>query len=708
MLRKSSVLIGAIWYAIAVLIFAGCGYPPIAVTVLLPSSPNPAPVPVSYASAVSAPKPCAQPNVAPADLLSTPGYRQFEAYDLDASGSPVAGLRQSDFAIKDGSTTVPIAYFHQNGTETPASVVIVIDASESMATKINPRSDDVADKLRKALAKSIGGFGRCDEIGLVVSGGKYGSGLRPKDLGLPDSLSDVTLLTGFTTDHSVPLTALDNIVAAGPGNLNEAIHIGIRQFVGAYYPNRVMVIVTDGLDSRALSGSQRYFQLAKLSGVTTKVIAIGHEQIGASAFPASLKRTEALDIGAVSDFASTIHAAVMLAKPVNDDDGASLAQALDTIGKQIGDGYSVGVIAPAAGALTLSRINSSDNVVYANPVPMTIPAGESSAPEASKTSPAQCAPRAPTPSSITAKPGYTQLRVSVVDSKGNPVNGLTQSDFVIASDSKPLSVIYSREDKDGIPTSVLVAVDVSASMNEKLETAYPEIANIILGLNSCDEVGLLAFSKSATLVQPFTTDHYLVARRLASLKATGATGLYDTLNASAEILAKGKYPNRAIILVTDGIDNVSRASMSDVLKTLADHDVQVNVIGIGNPLSPLGIKLLPLGVLFLGDANPNVISGLAVQTGGVDYLAPSGYRNRKLVSTAASQVLAALGPGYDVGFTAPPGKLEELKISIANHPEYVVGIISVPTASSLIHLHAPAAETLNEVVDLWPIIVASH
>jgi Mg-chelatase subunit ChlD len=119
------------------------------------------------------------------------------------------------------------------------------------------------------------------------------------------------------------------------------------------------------------------------------------------------------------------------------------------------------------------------------------------------------------------------------------VHGLKASDFVVTSDLKPLSVVYSHEDKDGVPSSVLVAVDVSGSMHAKLDDVYPEIANVIVGLNSCDEVGLLAFSDRPILVQTLTTDHYAAAQRVPSLWVAGPTGLYDAINASAKIVAKG-------------------------------------------------------------------------------------------------------------------------------------------------------------------------
>ena len=687
MLRFTRVV--PIWYVILVLVLAGCPVAPSLILPLIPSSPSPAPA--GPAPAPLTRRPCPEPNGAPADLLANPRYLEFEAVDLDTSGAPATGLTQSEFIVKDGSLIYPIAYFHENTSGTPASIVIVLDAAETMVTKLGAGRGDTAFKVHAAFAKSLANFGHCDEIGLVVTGGKYAPGFHPTDSGLPASLSDVTTVSVLTTDRSVALTALENIVPAGPENLSEAIHLGVRLFVGAYYPARELVIVTDGLDSRALSAGERFFQTAKLYGITTEIIGIGREETSASSFPSSLQRSEALDLNAVRDFAATVHASVLLAKPVSDDDGASLAQSLSAARAQISDSYSIGVVAPDADAHpTLSRTNSSGDVLTANLVTSASAGKEASSPGANFT--VRCAPRAPTPPSITSQSGYTQVRVSVADSRGHPVHGLKPPDFVIKSHLNPLSVVYSHEDRDGIPTSVMMAVDVSGSMTKKLENAYPTIANIILGLNSCDDVGLMVFSDEPLLVEPLTTDHRFVAQRVASLKAYGATGLYDAIDTSAQWLAKGRYPNRALILVTDGIDNTSRASMSDVLTTLNHDNVQVDVIGLGRASSSLQLSLLSFGFASPSGANQSVINHLAARTGGVDYLVSNGADNQKQLALAASRVEAALGPGYDVGFTAPPGELEEPKISIARHPDYSVEIISVPIASSLIHHRSQGAK----------------
>jgi VWFA-related protein len=281
--------------------------------------------------------------------------------------------------------------------------------------------------------------------------------------------------------------------------------------------------------------------------------------------------------------------------------------------------------------------------------------------------------------------------VTVTDSIGVPVHNLGEADFIVSSAAKRLPVVFSHEDSNGIPTSVLVVIDTSGSMEPKLQMVRWRIQDLILGLNICDDVGLLAFSDQAVPLQALTTDHYLTARRLDSLSPYGGTGLYDAIVASAHLISQGKYPDRAIILVTDGIDNVSHASMTDALKALVDNNVQVDIIGIGTPSLMISRVLLPLGIPIRHSADKTVLDGLAARTGGVDYIVATASKPEEF-SRAASKVQDALGPVYDLGFTSGPGTFEQPTITVAHHPDYAVQIIEVPTGSSVVNLHPKVAK----------------
>jgi hypothetical protein len=116
-----------------------------------------------------------------------------------------------------------------------------------------------------------------------------------------------------------------------------------------------------------------------------------------------MERSEDLDRNAVRDLASASDGDLVLAKLISDDDGASLAQAFSTIGKQLGDSYDIGIIAPAAQQPMLVMANAAGGTLHASLISRHIIAQASPAEAVSQ---AHCAPRKPTPSKITSLPGY--------------------------------------------------------------------------------------------------------------------------------------------------------------------------------------------------------------------------------------------------------------------------------------------------------------
>jgi Mg-chelatase subunit ChlD len=96
------------------------------------------------------------------------------------------------------------------------------------------------------------------------------------------------------------------------------------------------------------------------------------------------------------------------------------------------------------------------------------------------------------------------------------------------------------------------------SPEEAWPTARAAISQLIGDLNQHDDVFLFAFSNRPFLLQPFTTNHFLVRSRLALLHADGQTALFDTIMDGLIMVRHGRYDKKALLAVTDGMDNASQ------------------------------------------------------------------------------------------------------------------------------------------------------
>ena len=120
-------------------------------------------------------------------------------------------------------------------------------------------------------------------------------------------------------------------------------------------------------------------------------------------------------------------------------------------------------------------------------------------------------------------------------------------------------------------------------MEPKLPIVKQYLGNFVTNLNRCDEVVLFAFSGRPFLLMPLSTDHQKAARKMALFHAYGQTALYDASNAALQSLQGADYPNREIILITDGMDNASSARRSDVVAEASKDGVTIYAVGIGEP-----------------------------------------------------------------------------------------------------------------------------
>jgi VWFA-related protein len=190
------------------------------------------------------------------------------------------------------------------------------------------------------------------------------------------------------------------------------------------------------------------------------------------------------------------------------------------------------------------------------------------------------------------------IAVTVQDRSGRYVNDLAQKDFTIYENNEKRTVTYFKHDFDA-PLSLTVLLDVSGSMAvlNKLEEAKVGLRNLITTLLSPrDEVSLLIFADGQVEVAaPFSTDKTEFLRVLDKTQAYGQTALNDAVAVSPEFANRGHNEKRALLLITDGVENDSRVSPEEALEIARRVDVPIYTIGYKIPLSEQLLKILRKG-----------------------------------------------------------------------------------------------------------------
>jgi Ca-activated chloride channel homolog len=257
---------------------------------------------------------------------------------------------------------------------------------------------------------------------------------------------------------------------------------------------------------------------------------------------------------------------------------------------------------------------------------------------------AQAGPQTP---AATFKSSVDLVRVTAVvrDQKGRFVRDLTEKDFQILDRGQTRPIAEFRSDVSGV--SIALLFDVSGSMEGQLPMAREAAAHVLSWLDtSLDEAAVFTFDTRLDEVAPFTTGLKALPESLGSVVPFGATSLHDAIAETARRLSKRAGKRRAVVVLTDGNDNASRLSPSEVSGIASEIDVPVYLFGIvpsiDNPTSDFATNSIAQASL----GGP--LSDLASWTGGHTFVASTpGQR-----STAARQIVDELRHQYLIAFEA--------------------------------------------------------
>jgi len=185
------------------------------------------------------------------------------------------------------------------------------------------------------------------------------------------------------------------------------------------------------------------------------------------------------------------------------------------------------------------------------------------------------------------------IAVSVQDRGGRHITDLTEEDFVIYEDDEKKNITYFSHDYEA-PLSLTVLLDVSGSMalQDKLAESKEALRYMINSLlQDRDEVALLIFADGEVeIASNFSRDKSGLLSVLDRTEAYGQTALNDAVGVSPDFANRGNNEKRALLLITDGIENDSEYSPETAIEVARRVDVPIYTIGYKIPLNEQFLK----------------------------------------------------------------------------------------------------------------------
>src|SRR6185436_167390 len=174
------------------------------------------------------------------------------------------------------------------------------------------------------------------------------------------------------------------------------------------------------------------------------------------------------------------------------------------------------------------------------------------------------------------------LSLSVTDARNNFVTDLVQRDFAVFEDGirQDLS-LFTHEN---LPISMVLMIDTSASMEEKLKTAQDAAIRFTKTLRPQDLAQVVQFNERATPLQTFTNDLPLLEKAIRSTEASGPTALHNALYVALKDLTRDKKAaelrRRAIVMLSDGEDTASLVTDDQVLDLAKKSEINIYTISL--------------------------------------------------------------------------------------------------------------------------------
>jgi VWFA-related protein len=284
------------------------------------------------------------------------------------------------------------------------------------------------------------------------------------------------------------------------------------------------------------------------------------------------------------------------------------------------------------------------------------------------------------PPTIKVEVDVVNVLCSVRDRKGALIANLTKDDFEVFEDGKKQEIRYFARETD-LPLTIGLLVDTSVSQEGLIAAerrAAAQFFSQVLGKK--DVAFLISFGAEAELLQDFTNSQTLLRAALDQLRLSASPGglgpgpvptasrprgtiLFDAVYLAATEKLRGEVGRKAIVLITDGVDQGSRMKLSQAMEAAQKADAIIYSIYYFDP----GFYRGRYGGVVLGaGGGEGDLRRMSEETGG----RLMKVERRRTLEEIFDEIQREMRSQYAIGYTpanpARDGSFRRLEIRLRN------------------------------------------
>jgi Ca-activated chloride channel family protein len=176
------------------------------------------------------------------------------------------------------------------------------------------------------------------------------------------------------------------------------------------------------------------------------------------------------------------------------------------------------------------------------------------------------------------------FHVTIADKSGGFATGLKPTDLEVSIDKKPAQIVSLSQADEPVSVGIVLDSSGSASQRSTEQTARDflkvrdAIRHFMTSSNQANDYFLMAFNTKPQLLADWTSDPEAIAGQFHDLQVHGNTALYDACYLAINKLQSARHAKRALILISDGQDNLSRYTFDELRELLRETGVLLYAI----------------------------------------------------------------------------------------------------------------------------------